>query len=176
MGKFQVQLRNAEPTWPEVCACCGDASTHTLPPKRGFLRKQATGHVPYCTHCVQHLEMWEAGSRRANQIAGAGWASGIVLSASIHTPPVGLGLLTVGIAGAVITTRRSRNAARGARGVHCADGAPAVVRIGSGFYFTSETYAVAFARANSERMLTASPVIADQLALPRAIVVTRKDD
>ena len=41
MAKFMVRLRGRETAWPEVCACCGEPSTLSLPPRRAFLRKQA---------------------------------------------------------------------------------------------------------------------------------------
>ena len=161
--------------WPAICACCGDASTVMLPPKRGLFRKQPTALAPYCAQCARHVQLWTAGSARANQIVGVGWGVGVIVYATTHTP-VGSAVFAGSVLMSIGAVLRARTAARAALGTHCADAGPAVAQITGGFQFTSERYAVALAAENRDRLLSASPAIRQQLELPRAVVVTRKDN
>src|SRR5258705_4066061 len=115
-------------TWPAMCACCGDASTVKLPPKRGLFRRPPTELAPYCAQCARHVQLWADGSTRANQVCLVGWGLGVIVYAATHTP-VGAAVFAVSVLVAVVSVYRARAVARAARGPHCADAAPAAAQI-----------------------------------------------
>lgn len=68
---MKVRIQGSSIRWPQQCACCLAASTHTIPASRtkklhlGIATHERSLQidVPYCGSCVQHVEWAEAGGK-----------------------------------------------------------------------------------------------------------------
>jgi hypothetical protein len=159
----------------------GSVRTHARPAagRRGPVARSRRGDAVGLEQRVQEqpraLALRADGSKQASQIGIGGWGLGVVVYMITHSP-AGSAVFAVSLVAAIGAAHRARTAARAAVGPRCAEAAPAVAQIAGGFQFTSESYALAFAGENRERLLSTSPALRRQLELPCAVVVTRRGD
>jgi hypothetical protein len=84
MPRYHVQISARILSWPKVCACCGNEATT----KRRTSASKSTGkrvvttttcwwEIPYCSHCIEHIEQEKRAIRTL--LAGAAVAAIVVL-------------------------------------------------------------------------------------------------
>lgn len=152
---------------PPVCACCGTGTgsyqSVSLAKTRGQRVVRVTSSqqwtFPCCDRCLLHGNTWKPASAIVAEVVGA-W---ILAAAAIWaSPPLGVtlgGLTSIVI---IILGYRRRERAKALRTPNCSHYLLPVLYLsyyGSihRFAFSSQSYAVAFARANVKKLVNVDP-------------------
>ncbi len=152
-GPYDVEAQGEQLRWPERCACCFEAADATLGVQQtqsgGFLglREEIRGwDVPYCSTCLQHLQLEATAPRGVN-------AGGLLAGALVGGP---LGLL-IGLGSAALSAIGAANRSSELEALlrpGCVAVGPAVGYLGwrkdtHAFSFLNRDYANAFSRENA---------------------------
>jgi serine/threonine protein kinase len=150
-GPYDVEVTGKELRWPPRCACCFEAADSAYrvdyTTSGGFLglfQETQGWDVPYCSQCLEHLQL--EGNRPGGNLGGA--LAGLVIGGPVGLL-VGLGSAAYSIYGAT----RHQSALEKLLRPSCVAVGPAVAYRGwyqdtHDFTFLNESYADAFRRAN----------------------------
>ena len=150
-GPYDVEVTGEELTWPDRCACCFEPADAAFPVEfttsggfLGLFSKTRGWDVPYCSQCLQHVEV--QGSAPGGNLGGA------VLGAVVGGP-IGLLIGLGSAASAIYKSSQYHSQLEGLLRPSCVAVGPAVAYRGwyqevHAFTFISWDFAERFRRMN----------------------------
>lgn len=147
---------------PPMCACCGCPTQSYQSVAAEKERSQQQWLFPCCDQCLHHGEMWKPTLTIAEQSSAAGLTAALLGWLIFGLSGVAFGVVMF-VAIAALGYRRQQRA-RALRTQTCSNCELPVVYLGyygsiHSFQFSSQFYAVAFARANQKKLVNVEPAL-----------------
>jgi hypothetical protein len=159
-----VEITSRRFAIPADCPCCGAAADTeiSVPVARSARDRVAVDSAraidfPYCRHCVDHVELWEAAGVLSSGLIVLGLLAGTALALAVD-PVIGGIAFLVAIAFSIVLTTSRRAQARDAMRESCSTPGKAVEYLGwsgsaSILRFESISYAAKFADQNADQLV-----------------------